>query len=90
VRLAIRPEHVRVRLAPLETVSGEFPARVADLIYRGASAELLLHVRDCVAGGDLIALSADLPAEGLSVQRGDTVAVRLPDEHCLIFEEDFR
>ena len=85
--LAIRPEHVQIRRASADAASGEFSAKVADLIYRGALAEVLLHVQGPDADASRITLSADLPAEGLLVQRGDTVAVRLPDEHCLIFEE---
>ena len=84
-RLAIRPEHVQVRRASANAQTGEFSASVVDLIYRGALAEVLLQAS---AAGGPVRLSADLPAEGLNIQRGDTVAVRLPDEHCLIFEEN--
>ena len=85
-RLGIRPEHVQVRRASEDAQADEFSASVVDLIYRGALAEVLLQVSTSGAGP--VRLSADLPAEGLNVQRGDTVAVRLPDEHCLIFEEN--
>ena len=87
-RLAIRPEHVRIRPARADASAGEFPAKVADLIYRGALAEVLLTIQPASNGARPITLSADLPAEGLTVQRGDTVAVHCPDEHCLIFEEN--
>jgi len=85
-RLGIRPEHVQVRRAIADTQTSEFSASVVDLIYRGALAEVLLQAP--AAGAGPVRLSADLPAEGLNIQRGDTVAVRLPDEHCLIFEEN--
>ncbi len=87
-QLAIRPEHVQVRSSEPDAARGEFSAKVGDLIYRGALAEVLLHVQPPGAGSPPIILSADLPADGLTVGRGDTVAVRLPDEHCLIFEEN--
>jgi hypothetical protein len=74
-----------VRRASANAQIGEFSASVVDLIYRGALAEVLLQAS---AAGGPVRLSADLPAEGLNIQRGDTVAVRLPDEHCLIFEEN--
>lgn len=87
-QLAIRPEHVVVRRGSPDAQSGEFSARVTDLIYRGAFAEVLLHALLPGAGGAVATLSADLPAEGLALQRGDAVAARLPGEHCLIFEEN--
>ena len=86
-RVAIRPEHVQVRKAAPDRQVGEFTASVVDLIYRGALAEVLLQPASAGGSGEPVVLSADLPAEGLAIARGDAVAVRLPDEHCLLFEE---
>ena len=85
VRVGIRPEHLELRQAAPDPVRGEFGAIVADLIYRGSTAEVLLRVESEHGAG--LSLSADLPASGLCLARGDGVAVRLPEAHCLIFDE---
>ena len=85
VRVGIRPEHLELRQAAPDPVRGEFAAIVADLIYRGSTAEVLLRVESEHGAG--LSLSADLPASGLCLTRGDRVAARLPEAHCLTFDE---
>ncbi|UCE32056.1 MAG: ABC transporter ATP-binding protein [Burkholderiales bacterium] len=81
LRVGIRPEHVEVRPGEPEAGSGEFAAVIVDIIYRGSSAELLLQA------GEGQRISADAPATAMSLQSGDSVAVRLPADHCVVFDE---
>lgn len=87
-KIGIRPEHLLVRKGLPEPLRGEFSASVVDLIYRGALAEVLLQAHPEGSGAPAVLLSADLPSEGLAIRRGDAVAVRLPEDYCLIFEEN--
>ena len=90
ITLGVRPEHVQIRYGEPDPLLGEFSASVTDLIYRGATAEVILQTQARGPDGAPVVLSADVASEAMAVRRGDVVAVCLPEEHCLTFEESDR
>ena len=86
--IGIRPEHLKV--LPEHSSDPEIVtrARIADIIYRGVSAELILVSETRLTGGHELTLSADVPAAGLSFVRNDRVGIALAPEHCLIFPRE--
>ncbi|MFN9774472.1 MAG: ABC transporter ATP-binding protein [Burkholderiales bacterium] len=80
LHVGIRPEHVALRPGDADPDRGECAATVADVIYRGSTAEVVLHAADGTA------LLADRPSAGLELARGDRVAVHFPAGHLVTFD----
>jgi len=80
--MSVRPE--RVRLAPPASFENSFDAVVEDLTYLG---DRLVAVVRLSSG---FALSVDLGIEGLDKmpQRGESLSVGWPADHCLILDPD--
>jgi len=79
MRVGIRPEHVRVRPGVPDASQGESGAVINEVIYRGSSAELVLQA------GDSQVFSADVRTADFLLRRGDSVAVRFPAQHAVVF-----
>jgi hypothetical protein len=71
---------VALRPGDADPDRGECAATVADVIYRGSTAEVVLHAADGTA------LLADRPSAGLELARGDRVAVHFPAGHLVTFD----
>ncbi|WP_431304781.1 ABC transporter ATP-binding protein [Sediminicoccus sp. BL-A-41-H5] len=81
VRLGIRPEHMAILR---EEASGSIPARVTEIVFKGAHASLYAE------GPAGLALSASLPLSALAAPPaiGETVHLRPDPAHLILFEED--
>ncbi|UPY36273.1 ABC transporter ATP-binding protein [Sediminicoccus sp. KRV36] len=81
MRIGIRPEHM---LILAEAGSGSIPARVLEIVYKGAHAALYAQ------GPEGLSLSASLPAGDLAAPPviGDTVHLRPDPARMILFEEN--
>jgi len=81
VRIGVRPEHMAIlaKAAP-----GSIPARVLEIVYKGAHAALYAQ------GPDGLPLSANLPAGDLAAPPGigETVHLRPDPARMILFEEN--
>jgi spermidine/putrescine ABC transporter ATP-binding subunit len=78
--VAIRPEKCRVA-KDRPVVPTAFAARVAEVVYLGTTIRYHLTLE----GGEAL-LVDDLNVPGSAVQKGDTVWIVIPPEHCLLLE----
>jgi ABC-type Fe3+/spermidine/putrescine transport system ATPase subunit len=83
--IGVRPEHLKIVPDTPDNPEIFTRARIVDIIYRGASAELILVDEPQTGDGPVLTLSADVPAADLRFGRDDPVGVKLASEHCLIF-----
>ncbi len=81
VRLGIRPEHVAILPA---AAPGSIPARVTEIVFKGAHASLYAE------GPGGVALSASLPPSALATPPGigETAHLRPDPAHLILFEEN--
>lgn len=88
VLLALRPEKLRLLSASARVMTGSFQVTVAENIFRGPTAQLLLRM---TGGGELTALVTNANGASPAFAAGDRIACEIsPDDVILLNESPTR